>query len=182
MESDSPFINSVKVPFNYVHYLALQMIDMHNYTLIRKTVSQEHPDYSSDYLDAGILYLKRYYAIHILDPLNPPAMSRPVDPFWHTHVLYSEDYVNFCNKVFGEYLHHIPLLFEDKMAVAFVRDMYIHTRKRHAEIFWEPDDTFIPTDPGRGGCCSPSGALGLAKYVDSAIFKEDPLITIAPSP
>ena len=179
MESDSPFINSVRVQFNYVHYLALQMIDMHNYTLIRKKVSQEHPDYSSDHLDTGILYLKRYYAIHILDPLNPPAMSRPVDPFWHTHVLYSEDYTNFCDKVFGEYLHHIPLLFEDKMAVAFVNDMYIHTRKRHAEIFGEPDETFIPTAPDRGNCCSPSAALRLPKYIGSAIFKEDQLIKLA---
>src|SRR5687768_7434821 len=119
MKNESQLIDSLNIKITYQHYIALQMIDLHDFSLVKRKVAQEHEIDDNNYLDTGIVYLKRYYAIHILDPLNPPAMSKPVDPFWHTHVLYSEDYIGFCNQVFGEYIHHIPLLYEDKVAVEF---------------------------------------------------------------
>lgn len=40
---------------------------------------------------------------------NIKAMYSPkVDMVWHTHILYTKDYKNFCNEVFGEYIHHTP--------------------------------------------------------------------------
>ncbi len=181
MEPRSQLIESVKVKITYQHYIALQMIDLHNFTLVKKKVAQEHPEYDEDYLNVGIVYLKRYYAIHILDPLNPPAMSKPVDPFWHTHVLYSEDYIGFCNQVFGEYIHHIPLLYEDKLAVKFVTDMYNHTHKRHKEIFGKIDESFFPRSAD-GVCCSPRAALRLRGFIDVALFPEDKMLRLSPEP
>nr|WP_058440966.1 hypothetical protein [Legionella brunensis] len=29
-----------------------------------------------------------------------------LDKVWHTFILHTEDYVNFCNRYFGEYVHH----------------------------------------------------------------------------
>lgn len=31
-----------------------------------------------------------------------------IDKMWHIFLLYTEDYMNFCDKYFGEYLHHRP--------------------------------------------------------------------------
>ena len=31
-----------------------------------------------------------------------------VDEVWHDHILHTKNYTDFCNKMFGEYLHHIP--------------------------------------------------------------------------
>lgn len=31
-----------------------------------------------------------------------------IDKMWHIFLLYTEDYMNFCYKYFGEYLHHRP--------------------------------------------------------------------------
>ncbi|MBV9469787.1 MAG: hypothetical protein JO316_16870 [Abitibacteriaceae bacterium] len=177
----SELAKSVKVEITYQHYIALQMIDLHDFSLVKKKVAQEHGIKDAKHLDTGILYLKRYYAIHILDPLNPPAMSLPVDPFWHTHVLYSEDYIGFCNQVFGQYIHHIPLLFEDKVAVAFVTDMYNHTYKRHEEIFGKIDERFFPRDATIGLCCSPKSGSRLEGFVDVALFPEDKLMRLLPS-
>ena len=37
------------------------------------------------------------------------AMTSPeVDEVWHTHILFTQDYSQFCNAVFGHYLHHVP--------------------------------------------------------------------------
>ena len=33
---------------------------------------------------------------------------RDIDQMWHVFLLYTEDYMNFCHKFFGEYLHHQP--------------------------------------------------------------------------
>lgn len=33
---------------------------------------------------------------------------RDIDQMWHVFLLYTEDYMNFCHKYFGEYLHHQP--------------------------------------------------------------------------
>jgi hypothetical protein len=34
--------------------------------------------------------------------------SKAVDIAWHEFILYTQDYVEFCRKAFGSYLHHIP--------------------------------------------------------------------------
>ena len=167
----------VKIAMTYEHYLALQMIDVHDFTHVKKKVAQDHSITDHDYLDLGILYLKRYYAIHILDPLNPPAMSKPIDPFWHTHVLYSQDYMSFCDRIFGQYIHHVPLLFEDTVAVKFVSDMYFRTFKRHTDIFGEIDEKFFPNSV-KGLCCSPSSASRLAKFAELALFPEEKMLHI----
>lgn len=168
MENSKKLIKSIKVAFTYEHYLRLEAIELHDFSLVRKKVAQELKISDENYLNTGIEYLKRYYAILVLDPLNPPAMTAPIDPFWHNHVLLSADYMNFCNRVFGEYVHHIPLLFEDKMAVAFVDDFYKRTYKRHEEIFGEIDENFFPKGGGR--CCSPSWVINNTALRELALF------------
>ena len=33
---------------------------------------------------------------------------RDIDNMWHTFILYTQDYTEFCRRYFGEYLHHQP--------------------------------------------------------------------------
>lgn len=33
---------------------------------------------------------------------------RDIDQMWHVFLLYTKDYMDFCDKYFGEYLHHLP--------------------------------------------------------------------------
>jgi hypothetical protein len=41
---------------------------------------------------------------------DPLPMSAAVDPFWHTHILFTMDYMAMCYAVKGEYIHHNPAL------------------------------------------------------------------------
>jgi len=33
---------------------------------------------------------------------------KEIDQMWHIFLLYTQDYMDFCEKYFGEYLHHLP--------------------------------------------------------------------------
>jgi hypothetical protein len=33
---------------------------------------------------------------------------RGIDQMWHVFLLYTQDYMEFCNQYFGDYLHHLP--------------------------------------------------------------------------
>ena len=33
---------------------------------------------------------------------------RDIDQIWHVFLLYTQDYMEFCEKYFAEYLHHKP--------------------------------------------------------------------------
>lgn len=40
---------------------------------------------------------------------------KPIDVMWHTFLLYTKDYMNFCDTYFGEYLHHLPDIVENNL-------------------------------------------------------------------
>lgn len=33
---------------------------------------------------------------------------RPIDDMWHNFILYTRDYIDFCHRYFGQYIHHEP--------------------------------------------------------------------------
>ncbi|MHA7841207.1 MAG: glycine-rich domain-containing protein [Gammaproteobacteria bacterium] len=59
-----------------------------------------------------IFLRKKYGPEHEL----PPSVE--MDDVWHAHVLHTRDYFDFCNTIFGEYLHHDPHMEGGKFSVA----------------------------------------------------------------
>lgn len=54
-------------------------------------------------------------------PENIKAMYSPkVDTVWHTHLLYTKEYKEFCNNIFGHFVHHTPC---DQLDLAFEEEM-----------------------------------------------------------
>ena len=41
-------------------------------------------------------------------PDNKLAPSNPVDIGWHTFILYTREYAEFCERVAGRFIHHVP--------------------------------------------------------------------------
>jgi hypothetical protein len=70
----------------------------------------------------------------------------PLDQIWHGFILHTRDYVNFCDRFFGEYFHHHvePIGFEHTLhneeLADFLNDCFDHlgnhwlTRNFSAEI------------------------------------------------
>lgn len=55
------------------------------------------------------------------DPPNPEIpprcimlrSMREIDEMWHEFILFTKDYTHFCQHYFGEYLHHLPNIFDN---------------------------------------------------------------------
>lgn len=42
------------------------------------------------------------------NPTKRLAMDETVDPAWHAFILHSQEYTEFCDQMYGRYLHHVP--------------------------------------------------------------------------
>lgn len=59
--------------------------------------------------DALFTEVKRYLVLTRLDPhISWQMYSTRVDEVWHQFVLYTGEYAQFCERSFGEFVHHRP--------------------------------------------------------------------------
>ncbi|CAO5175062.1 conserved hypothetical protein [Frankia sp. AiPs1] len=49
-----------------------------------------------------------FLAASAADPDTRLVPSRLVDIGWHTFLLYTRDYTDFCHQIAGRYIHHVP--------------------------------------------------------------------------
>lgn len=80
----------------------------------------------------NFIYLKAKYG---QDYDLPP--SRDVDQAWHSHILYTRTYHDFCEKTLGYYLHHHPLHGRDEKTTraALRKSFEEETQKFHYKEF-----------------------------------------------
>jgi hypothetical protein len=52
--------------------------------------------------------LKRYLMMAALNPDANYGMAGQVDNLWHTFILFTKEYAEFCNMVAGRFIHHVP--------------------------------------------------------------------------
>ena len=53
-------------------------------------------------------YYKKWLSLHVCYPNLATAPSMKLDEYWHMHILDTKKYMEDCQLVFGEYLHHYP--------------------------------------------------------------------------
>lgn len=92
------------------------------------------------------LEYKRFLAMGfvVTDEKRYPV-SANVDPFWHTHMIFSHDYIKMCARLGGQYIHHVPAVTAE--AKARLCNAYSdNTIPLYREAFGEPDPTWWPQD------------------------------------
>jgi hypothetical protein len=52
--------------------------------------------------------LKRFLALVCLMPSGTYVMNGPIDKLWHTFIIHTREYQDFCNKAAGRFIHHVP--------------------------------------------------------------------------
>lgn len=63
------------------------------------------------------------------------APSDAVDEVWHTHLLFTADYAEFCEKVVGTFLHHRPATDKGLMQPCYHQTIHaLHARFGNASI------------------------------------------------
>lgn len=76
--------------------------------LIEKLLKDRVVD-AADEAEALFTEVKRYLVLNHVDRTKTWKMySLRVDEAWHQFVLFTVEYVAFCNRYFGHYVHHAP--------------------------------------------------------------------------
>ncbi len=75
------------------------------------------------------LCLRKKYPDLVLPP------SYEIDEAWHAHILHTEDYVKFCDDVFGDYLHHYPHVANQGGDFGKLEKLFDTTQELHKKEF-----------------------------------------------
>src|SRR5438128_2893874 len=63
---------------------------------------------SPEVVDEAIKEYRNYLKLSFLGYRPLSMFSKEVDAVWDNHILFTKDYANFCQQVFGYFLHHTP--------------------------------------------------------------------------
>lgn len=75
------------------------------------------------------LFLRKKYKDYELPP------SYEIDEAWHAHILHTEDYMKFCQLVFGTYLHHHPHIVSQNGDFKKLNQLFEMTQTLHKKEF-----------------------------------------------
>jgi hypothetical protein len=141
-------LSTVVIPVSPFQRQRLERIDAEDFgPVVRKTreeLAKQGITLTTADAEEGVLALKQYYAVALLDPLNRHAVSDVIDTFWHAHILHTKQYVAFCHDIVGNYIHHEPLDHADTAKVREVASLYAYTAQVYATMFSYVNREFYP--------------------------------------
>lgn len=59
-------------------------------------------------VDRAILEYRKFICLVATGPRALPMYSKVVDEVWYSHILFTRQYMDFCAKTVGAYVHHQP--------------------------------------------------------------------------
>jgi len=76
---------------------------------ITQKICETYPHLNEQQANEVIGHLREYFHIcHIAGKKMVAMPSQVVDVAWHEHILFTQEYANFCRKALGRFLHHTP--------------------------------------------------------------------------
>lgn len=55
---------------------------------------------------------------------------KEIDDMWHTYILFTRDYAELCDKVFGQFVHHTPTTSAEKEKFKKNKSEFMHQKKQ----------------------------------------------------
>jgi hypothetical protein len=150
VEMTRSLVSTIAVAISPFHAARLAMIDEEEYSGVERKVIDELGKQGivvdQRFLEEGVLALKQYYAVALLDPWNEHAVSDTIDPFWHAHILHTRQYAEFCERVYGQFIHHNPLNRMDRTEVEHVARLYTYTAGIYSKMLNYVSGVFYPAE------------------------------------
>ena len=75
--------------------------------LLVKDVQKKFPEWSDGFGRRGVDQMVGFLAACAVTP-EPLGPSMIVDEFWHAFIVRTVDYAEFCDRIAGRFIHHIP--------------------------------------------------------------------------
>jgi hypothetical protein len=104
---------------------------------------EAHPKLSNRDCQLVSRALRQYFLAHLKSNRRFVSMpSQVVDSLWHEFILYTKDYQAFCDKAFGQFMHHSP-------AVTLSSNAQSNEGLRRCWWYCCKDDNINPKQPAR---------------------------------
>jgi hypothetical protein len=106
-------------------------------------LQRQHPKLSNRDCQLVSRALRQYFLAHLKSNRRFVSMpSQVVDSLWHEFILYTKDYQAFCDKAFGQFMHHSP-------AVTLSKNAQSNEGLRRCWWYCCKDDNINPKQPAR---------------------------------
>ncbi len=85
---------------------------INNWTIKRPILDRFNQEFNlnKNELEEVVEAYRQYFLMNLIKPpqiiVGMPSFI--VDELWHTHLLYTKNYMVFCHKALGQFLHHLP--------------------------------------------------------------------------
>lgn len=96
----------------------LHIIESYNLEFVIKRVLRKKAVPEHD-IDRSVLEYRRYIGLKALGYDNMEMVDDNADEIWHAHIIFTYEYMEFCNSVCGRFIHHGP--FSNRKPVGNVR-------------------------------------------------------------
>lgn len=136
----------------------IQLIWDYDFSFIKERIEESNA-LSKDKIDEAITEYKKFMTVLRLK-YGQIAMSSPiVDEIWHTHILFTRNYQDFCKSVFGEFIHHEPVAGKDKTTEQKPSKRLENFFNSYQEVFGQPPAIWSGKEITgmTGEICYPSG-------------------------
>ena len=100
--------------------------------------------------------LKRYLFLCANYPEERWPMLRTIDELWHTFLLFTKDYQQFCTSLGRQFIHHEPFI--DGADLGSVLQDYRRFLELYRSHFGEPPAAIWPDHLHQDGDCSSCGS------------------------
>lgn len=109
-------------------------------------------------VDEAIEEFRKYLHLIALGHSSLGMFSKEVDKVWHTFILFTRDYAEFCQKTFGFFLHHQPALRSRPLGNGSRERFFTAYRQQFGEppSIWIAGSDCSPDTGGGGDECSPT--------------------------
>jgi hypothetical protein len=96
-----------EVPLTEDHLRALHVLEAYDLTPVRDRLVDDGAMPQS-WVDEALLEFRRFLGLQVVAPGSKIMFSRHVDHVWHTCLLFSRLYADYCDQAFGQFFHHDP--------------------------------------------------------------------------
>lgn len=104
---------------------------IHSYDLskVMDAFKTSHPEYDDKKIARIETEFRRFFEVCGASDIKYGTIDT-IDELLHTFILHTKDYVDFCDKAFGEYLHHTPMSIEKepKLPIMYIRFLIDYAR------------------------------------------------------
>ena len=108
MKTSNARIPSVELPVDKQPKLAF--IWSVNLDKVVRKLKKDHWSWSLAKIDRLMIEYRRFLTLNLIYGQPVSVTSKVLDEVWHTHILFTSDYSDFCEKAFGQFLHHCPIM------------------------------------------------------------------------